>query len=135
MGMGLEALGRACKTIGRRVSVETVQLACTKPKWRTFMKPSGMTCWRNWWINSMASRLVVRGQPLGAIFGEATAWNDVMDVRVILELSPPGVQDTRKTREVGANEARVFGELFKGRRRRLEQGLRGRALMRAEQGT
>jgi hypothetical protein len=74
-------------------------------------------------------------QPLGAVLGEATPWNDVMDVRVLLELSSPGVQDTSKTREVGADEARIFGELFKGRRRRLEQGLIGETLMGAAEGT
>lgn len=58
-----------------------------------------------------------------------------MDVGVILELSAPGVQDTSKTREVGADEARVFGEPFKGRRRRLEQGLIGATLMGADEGT
>jgi hypothetical protein len=53
---------------------------------------------------------------------------------VILERSPPGVQDTRDTREIGADAARLFGERFKGRRRRLEQGLRGETLRGAAEG-
>ena len=55
-----------------------------------------------------------------------------MDVRVVLELSSPGVQDTGKAGEVGADEALLWSEPFEGRCRRLEQGLVGDWLMRAD---
>ena len=58
----------------------------------------------------------------------------VVDVGMVLELPAPGVQDTRKTREVGANETRVFGEAFDGLRGRFEQGRIGEWLMRADKG-
>ena len=55
-----------------------------------------------------------------------------MDVRVVLELSAPGMQDTGKTREVCADEPLVFGEPFEGVRRGCEQGVVRDALMRAD---
>ena len=50
------------------------ELACRKPKWRTCMKLSGKTCWRNLRRNSMASRVVVRGAhcPLYGRCGDRT---------------------------------------------------------------
>ena len=79
---------------------------------------------------------VVSGRsPGGAVLREATGRDYGVEVGVILELSAPGVQDTGATREVGADTARIRGEAFAGRRRRLEQGLIGHALMRAEKGT
>ena len=44
------------------------QLAWSKPKWRTFMKPSGKTCWRNLRRNSMTSRRVVRRRALPTLW-------------------------------------------------------------------
>jgi hypothetical protein len=44
------------------VASGTAQLAWSKPKWRTFIKPSGKTCWRHRRSNAMASRWVVRGR-------------------------------------------------------------------------
>jgi len=41
---GGASLGWAGTIICRMVSVWMVELACIKPKWRTFMKPSGKTC-------------------------------------------------------------------------------------------
>jgi hypothetical protein len=79
---------------------------------------------------------VVSGRsPVGAVLREAAGRDDGVDVGVRLELSAPGVQDTGATREVGADKARILGEAFEGRRRRLAQGLIGRALMRADKGT
>jgi hypothetical protein len=43
---GVPAMGCACTIFCRRVSVCMAELACRKPKWRTFMKPSGKTCCR-----------------------------------------------------------------------------------------
>ena len=76
-----------------------------------------------------------RGEPLGAVFGETATWDDVMDVRVVLELSAPGMQDAGKTGQVGADKAPVFGEAFDGRCRRLEHGLVGDAPTRADEGS
>ena len=72
------------------------------------------------------------GEPRGAVFGEATAGDDVMDVGVVLELPAPGMQNTGETREVCPDEALVFGEPFEGRCGGLEQGLVSGALMGAE---
>jgi hypothetical protein len=44
---------------------------------------------------------------------------------MILELPAPGMQDTRKTGEISADEAGIAGEAFEGFRRRLEHGLGG----------
>jgi hypothetical protein len=44
--IGWQPMGCACKIIRRRVSEGMAQRACIKPKWRTFRKPSGRTCWR-----------------------------------------------------------------------------------------
>jgi hypothetical protein len=55
-------------------------------------------------------------------------------MRVVLELSTPGMQDTGKSREVGPDEALVFRQPFEGRCRRLKQGLVREALMRADAG-
>jgi hypothetical protein len=54
-------------------------------------------------------------------------------MRVVLELSPPGMQDTGKSREVGPDEALVFRQPFEGRCRRLKQGLVREALRRADE--
>ncbi len=70
-----------------------------------------------------------RGEPLRAVFGEATPWGDVMDVRVVLELSAPGMEDAGKAGQVGADEALILSEAFDGRCRRLEHGRVGDALM------
>ena len=68
-GRGLRCGGwlslRCPCTISRRMVVGgMVQLAWRKPKWRTFMKPCGKTCWRNRRINAMTSRCVVRSRAL-----------------------------------------------------------------------
>jgi hypothetical protein len=57
-----------------------------------------------------------------------------MDMRVVLELPAPGVQNTGKTREVCPDETLVFGEAFEGERRGVEHGLVGDVLMRADEG-
>ena len=80
-------------------------------------------------------KLAREGQPGRAVLGEATARDDVVDVGVVLELPAPGVQDAGEPREVGPDEALVFGEPFEGRGRRVEQGLVREALMRADEGT
>jgi hypothetical protein len=57
-----------------------------------------------------------------------------MDVRVVLELPAPRMQDTGETREARPDETRVFGEPFEGCRRGVEHGAGPEALMRAEKG-
>jgi hypothetical protein len=71
--------------------------------------------------------------PCGAVPGEAPARDDVVDVRVVLELSTPGMQDTSKSWEVGPDETLVFRQPFEGRGRRLKQGLVRETLMRANE--
>jgi hypothetical protein len=69
------------------------------------------------------------GEPGGAVFGEAAAWDDVMDVRVVLELSAPGMEDASKTGQVGADKALLLSEPFESCCRSLEQSGVGNALM------
>jgi hypothetical protein len=59
-GGGGSSLGWAGTIICRMVSVGMAELACIKPKWRTFLKPWGKTCWRNRRSNSMPSRWAVQ---------------------------------------------------------------------------
>ena len=58
-----------------------------------------------------------------------------MDVRVVLELSPPGMQDAGETRQVSPDKACLFGEAFDGLRGRCEQGRIGALVMRADEGS
>lgn len=76
---------------------------------------------------------VVSGrEPLGAFFGETTAWDDGVDVRVVLELPTPGMEDRSKAGQLCSNEALIFGQPFEGMRRGLEHRRIGQALMRAD---
>jgi len=74
------------------------------------------------------------GEPSHAVLGESTARDDIVNVGVVLELPAPGMQDAGEPREVSADEPLVFGEVFEGSRRGVEQGLVGEALLRAEKG-
>jgi hypothetical protein len=58
-----------------------------------------------------------------------------MEVRVVLELPPPGVQDSSEPRQVGPDEALVLGQPLESRGRRLQQSLVREALMRADEGS
>src|SRR6266699_590913 len=58
-----------------------------------------------------------------------------MDVRVVLQLPAPGMQDTGEAREVCPDQALVFGQPLEGHGRRLKHGVVREALMRAEEGT
>ena len=58
-----------------------------------------------------------------------------MDVGVVLELPAPGVEDTGETREIGPDEALVFGQPLESRCRRLKHGLVREALLRADEGS
>src|SRR5262245_52293475 len=57
-----------------------------------------------------------------------------MDVRVVLKLPTPGMQDPGEPQEIGADEALIFGKLLKSPGRGLKQGLVRGALMRADEG-
>jgi hypothetical protein len=75
------------------------------------------------------------GEPRVTVFGETATWDDVMDMRVVLEVPAPGMQDTGKPRESRTDETLVFGEPFEGLRRGCKQGVVREALMRADKGT
>ena len=75
-----------------------------------------------------------RGWPGRAVLCEATARHDGVEVGVVRELSSPGVQDTKETREVGAAETFVCGEALAGERRGGAHGVVRAAVMRAEKG-
>ena len=75
------------------------------------------------------------GAPGRAVLREAPARNDGVDMRGVLELPAPGMQDTGEPREIGPDEARIVGQPLEGRCRRLPQGLGSHAWLRAEKGT
>ena len=58
-----------------------------------------------------------------------------MDVRVVLQLPAPGVQDPGEPREVCPDEPLIGGEPFEGERRGVEHGVVREALMRADEGS
>jgi hypothetical protein len=74
------------------------------------------------------------GHPCRAVLWEATTGHKVMDVRVVLQVPAPRMQDTSETREVCPDEPLVFGEPFEGERWGVEHGVGGDALMGAEKG-
>jgi hypothetical protein len=74
------------------------------------------------------------GEPCRAVRGEAPAGHEGVEVRVVLELPAPRMQDTRETREVRPDEPLVCGEPFEGCSRGVEHRVVPEALMRAEQG-
>ena len=57
-----------------------------------------------------------------------------MDVRVVLQLPPPGVQDTGEPREVCPEETLVCSQPFEGLSRGVEHGVVREALTRADEG-
>jgi hypothetical protein len=75
-----------------------------------------------------------RGSPRRAVLCASTARHDGGEVRVVLELSSPGVPDTGATREVGAEATLVVGEAREGERRGVDHGVVREALRRAEKG-
>jgi hypothetical protein len=75
------------------------------------------------------------GAPGRAVLREATARDTRVDRGVILQLPPPGVQDTGDPWEVCPAETLVCGEPFEGERRGVEQGVVREALMRADEGS
>ena len=80
-------------------------------------------------------KLALEGRHDVTGLGETATWDDGMDMRVVLELSAPGMQDTGKTREIGPDEPLVLGEPFKGCGRGVGHGLVSEAWTRADEGT
>jgi hypothetical protein len=74
------------------------------------------------------------GAPGRAVLGEAPAWDEVVDVGVILELPTPGMEDAGEPWEISPDETLVCSESFEGERRGGEHGVVGGALMRADEG-
>ena len=54
--------------------------------------------------------------------GEGATGDDVMDMGVILQGSPPGMKDSEESREISADVMFIQGEFFDGLRGGLEQG-------------
>jgi hypothetical protein len=75
------------------------------------------------------------GAPWRAVFGEAAARDEVMDVRVVLELSAPGRPNPGKPRECCPDTTLVLGEPFERLRRGGAQGVGREARRRAEAGS
>jgi hypothetical protein len=76
-----------------------------------------------------------RGTPGRALLGEAPARDTGVDVGMVLEWPAPGVEDAGAPREGGAEEALILGQPLAGHGRRLQQGVRREALMRADKGS
>jgi hypothetical protein len=75
------------------------------------------------------------GAPARAILGEATAWNDRVDVGMRRELPAPGREDAGAPWQVRSDEALVFGQPLEGRGGGMEQGRVGGAWGGAAEGT
>jgi hypothetical protein len=74
------------------------------------------------------------GPPGRAVRGAAPTRHKRVDVGVRLEVPAPGGQDSGAPRQVRPHATCVGGQPFEGRSRRVEQGLVGGALRRAEAG-
>jgi hypothetical protein len=74
------------------------------------------------------------GPPGRAVLGEPPTGHTVREVRVILQLPAPGVEDAGAPRQVGPQAALVGGEAFEGERRGGAQGVVGGTLVRADAG-
>ena len=75
------------------------------------------------------------GSPRCAVRCAASARHNGVEVRMVLELSAPGVQDAGAPREGSPDTAFVGGQPLAGRCRRVQQGLGREALMRADAGS
>ena len=78
---------------------EMPQLAWSKPKWRTFLKPSGKTCWRNRRSNSVTSSGAVRGRALPTFREVKVTVRSLRETMRLLEMTP---RKTYGAREVKA---------------------------------
>ena len=82
----------------RMVASGTAQLAWSKPQWRTFMKPSGKTCWRNRRRNSMTSRWAVRGRALPTFREVKVTVRSVSATRRRLEMATLKTEGAREVK-------------------------------------
>jgi hypothetical protein len=76
-----------------------------------------------------------RGAPCCTVLREATARDDGVDRRVVLELPAPSMEDAGEPWQVGSDETRVCGQPLEGGGSCLKHGVVREALMRADQGT
>ena len=78
---------------------------------------------------------VVAGrQPLFSVGGQSTSRDDEVQMGMILHLSSPGMEHGGKSRQIGADEARIFGQFFDRAGRCREHGAIGGLLMGAAEG-
>ena len=77
---------------------------------------------------------VAGGQPLISVGGQSTSRDDEVQMGMILHLSSPGVENGGKTWQIGAYEARVFGQFFDSAGRCREHCAIGSLLVRAAEG-
>jgi len=71
--------------------------------------------------------------PFGVLGVESAAGHDEVDMRVIVELAGPGVQDAGESGGVAPDEAWIFGQLFHGSRCGFEQRAIARLLIGSDQ--
>ena len=67
-----------------------------------------------------------------SVRADGAGWDQVVDVRMILELAAPGVQDAGKAGQIGTEQARIARQLLEGLGRGLKQGVITWAFMGAE---
>ena len=63
----------------------------------------------DWQIEGVSGR-----HPLFSVGGQSAGGDDEVQMRVILHLPSPGVEHGGKTWQLGADKARIFGQLFDG---------------------
>jgi hypothetical protein len=74
------------------------------------------------------------GKPAALGRGKSAAWDDIMDVRMILQGTSPGVKDTEEARQIGADVLSIRGKLFHGLGGSLKQGRVSPSLILSDKG-
>ena len=72
--------------------------------------------------------------PFFSVVGQTTGGDDEVQMRVILHLPSPSVEYGGKPRQLGADEARVFGQFFDSAGGSIEHAAIGRLLVGAAEG-
>ena len=71
--------------------------------------------------------------PTAILFGKSAPWDEIMDVRMVGQLSAPRVQHAEEPRQITADVLFIGCQFLDGLRRSLEQGRIARALMASDQ--
>ena len=69
----------------------------------------------------MNKKVAMSGNPMLAISGKTASGNDIMDMRVILNQSAPGMQNAEKPGQLAADKAFISFKSFETLSRGIEQ--------------